>query len=94
MPSLILSPKELDTQSKIKISKWIDVESEECRALDDNYALTKKMIRMLYEKEPAYLFTDQRGYLWGMGEDGRYYPFHFEYQGKLIGYRLSKKAAN
>jgi hypothetical protein len=88
------SPKELDEQSKIRIDRWIDVESTECKELDDNYALTKKMIRMLHDKEPAYLFTDTHGRLWGRGEDNSFYPFHFEYGKKLIGYRLSKKAAN
>lgn len=88
------APKELDAQSKIKIDRWVDVDSEECKELDDNYALTKKMIRMLHDKEPAYLFTDSLGRLFGKGVDGLYYPFHFESYGKLIGYRLAKKAAN
>jgi hypothetical protein len=91
---MIPAPKDLDAQSKIMIDEWIDVDSDEVRSMDDNYALTKKMIRMLHDKEPAYLFTDSLGRLFGKGEDGFYYPFHFEYGKKLIGYRLSTKAAN
>lgn len=88
------SPKELDSQSKILIDEWLDVDSQRCKDIDDDYALTKKMIRMLHDKEPQYLSTDQNGRLWGRGEDGYYYPFHFEHNKKLIGLRLSKKAAN
>jgi hypothetical protein len=88
------SPQELDAQSKIQISRWIDIESQECREIDENYSFTKQMIRTLHDQEPQYLFTDQNGRLWGKGVDQRYYPFHMEYKGKLIGYRLSKKASN
>lgn len=88
------SPPELDKQSKIKIDRWLDVDSSECRELDNNYVFTKKIIRQLYDQEPAYLFTDQNGRLWGRGENNAYYPFHFTSFGKNIGYRLSKKAAN
>ncbi len=94
MINIYPTPSELDAQSKIKISRWIDVESAECKKIDDNYALTKRIIRMLYEQEPAYLFTDQNGRLWGRGEDNLFYPYHFTYGKKFIGFRLSKKAAN
>lgn len=87
------SPKELDAQSKIQIFKWIEFESEECKGIDDNYALTKKMIKLGFQ-EPAYFFTDSLGRIFGRGIDNYFYPFHFEYKGKLIGYRLSKKAVN
>ncbi len=90
----MLTPNQLDAQSKIQVDRWVEVESDECRTLDDNYSLTKKMIHMLHDKKPAYLFTDSLGRLFGKGTDGLFYPFHFEYNGKLIGYRLSKKAAN
>ncbi len=90
----MLTPNQLDAQSKIQVDRWVEVESDECRTLDDNYSLTKKMIRKLYEEQPAYLFTDSLGRLFGKGVDGLYYPFHFESYGKLIGYRLAKKAAN
>lgn len=87
------SPRELDAQSKIKIDRWIDIDSEEWRELDDDPGLTKKFLKLGF-KEPAYFFTDSDGRVWGKGEDGRYYPFHFRKWAKNIGYRLPKKAAN
>lgn len=87
------APKELDAQSKIKVDRWIDVDSEEWRELDDDPALTKRMIKLGFQK-PEYFFADTMGRIWGKGEDGRYYPFHFTSYGKNIGYRLPKKAAN
>lgn len=94
MFELILTPNQLDLQSKIVINRWLDVDSAECREIDDNYSLTKKMIKMLHETEPKYLFTDTLGRLWGKGEDGYCYPFHFNYGKELVGYRISRKASN
>ena len=88
-----LSPKELDSQSKIRIDRWIELDSEECRSLDDNYAFTKQCLKLGLE-EPAMLAFDSSGRIWGRGVDNVFYPFHMEYKGQLIGYRLSKKAAN
>ena len=88
-----LTPHQLDLQSKIKIDKWLDIDSDEVRNLDDNYAFTKKCIKLGFQ-EPAYMFTDTNGRIWGKGTDGLYYPFHFNRGKILIGYRLSKKAAN
>ena len=87
------SPKELDAQSAIKIDRWIAIDSEEWKELDDNPALTKKFLRLGFQ-EPAYLFTDTLGRVWGRGENGKYYPFHFNKGKTLIGYRLPQKAAN
>lgn len=87
------SPRELDAQAVIKVDAWVDLDSERLREVDDDPALTKKWIRMLM-KEPAYLFTDSDGRVWGKGEDGIYYPYHVEYGKKLYGVRISKKAAN
>jgi hypothetical protein len=87
----MLTPKELDDQCKIKIDKWIDLYSEECRELDSDYQLTLKWFKILQGET---LFTDRDGRLWGRGKDGYLYPFHFEYGKKLIGYRISARAAN
>jgi hypothetical protein len=87
------SPQELDRQAKIIVDEWLEVESDLCRQMDDNYLLTKKIIKLGFQ-EPAYLFADSNGRLWGRGEDDHYYPFHFIVEDKVIGYRLSKKAAN
>lgn len=86
-------PKELDAQSKIKIDRWVDIDSEEWRDLDDDPGLTKRLIKIGFQK-PEYFFTDSLGRIWGRGEDGFFYPFHFSSYGKNIGYRLPKKAAN
>lgn len=91
---MIPSPKELDAQSRVKIDKWIDLDSEECRELDENYKETKRWYRLL-SVEPAYLQTDSDGRIWGRSEkEGVWFPFHFDRYGKNYGYRLSKRAAN
>jgi hypothetical protein len=88
-----LTPKQLDKQSKVKIDRWIEVGSEEWRMMDDNTDFTNKCIRLGFQK-PPFLFTDSMGRIWGKGSQEGYYPFHFEYGKQLIGYRMSKKAAN
>jgi hypothetical protein len=88
------SPQELDTQSAVKIDRWIEVGSEEWREMDDTPDFTKKILRLgLHHPEP-FLFTDMLGRIWGKGEGGKFYPFHFEYGKKLIGYRISALALN
>lgn len=87
------SPKELDAQALIKVDAWVDLDSERWREIDDDPALTRKWLKLLM-KEPAYLFTDSDGRVWGKGENGIYYPYHTEYGKKLYGVRISKKAAN
>ena len=87
------SPKKLDAQALIRVDRWLDVHSSECRELDTNHWLTLKFIKLGFE-EPAYLAVDLDGRIWGKGVNGIYYPFHFTYFGKNIGYRLAKKAAN
>jgi hypothetical protein len=87
------SPAELDTQTKIKVNRWIEVGSEEWRMLDETPEFTKKIIALGF-KEPAYLFTDANGRIWGKGEDGFFYPFHFKQGSTVIGYRLTKRAVN
>ena len=87
------SPAELDAQSKIKIDRWIDIDSEEWRDLDDDPGLTKKFLKIGF-KEPAFFFTDTHGRVWGKGENGFYYPYHFNRGKTLIGYRIPTKAAN
>lgn len=89
----MLSPAYLDSQSKVAISRWVDVDSEECRDIDDDYAFTKKILKNGFA-DPPFLFTDRLGRIWGKGNAGEFWPLHFEYGSKLIGYRLSKKAAN
>jgi len=88
----MLNPQELDSQSVIKIDRWIDIESEECKNLDENYSLSKKWMKMLMESN--YLKSDSLGRLWCHSENGNFFPYHFEVGTKLYGFRLSKVAAN
>lgn len=61
----MLSVQQLDAQSPVKIDKWLDVESEECRDKDSDHALTKKWIKMLMSGDDPQLFTDNFGRIWG-----------------------------
>ncbi len=90
-----MTPNELDKQSPIIIDKWVDIDSSECKDLDDNPSFTKKIICLGFQ-EPAFLFTDSKGRVWGKPKhDGeQYFPLHMEIGKKKIGYRISKKAAN
>lgn len=88
-----MTPKELDFQSEVKINRWIDIDSEECKLLDDNIEFTKKVLKIGFGKEPFFIL-DKEGRIWGKSDNGKYYPFHFEYGKQLIGYRISKKASN
>lgn len=89
-----MNAKELDAQNIIKIDEWVDIDSERWREVDDDPSLTKRIIRLGFEK-PPFLFLDSLGRLWGKSkETERYFPFHLEYGKKLIGFRIAKKAAN
>jgi hypothetical protein len=88
-----MTPKELDAQSPIKIDRWVDVSSAECKELDDTYAFTKKCIAI--GMEDKWMFVDSLGRIWGKSSDSTTcFPFHFEHGKQLIGYRLSTRAAN
>lgn len=87
------SPKELDAQSLVQLDGWVDLDSERWREVDSDPGLTKKWLHMLM-REPAYLFTDTNGRVWGRGENGVYYPYHLEYGKKKFGIRMPKKAAS
>lgn len=88
------SPQKLDEQATVKIERWIDVGSEEWKEMDDNPSFTKKCIRLGLHEQPAFLFTDALGRIWGKGENGTYYPFHLEHGKKLYGLRIAVLAAN
>lgn len=88
-----MNAKELEAQSPVKIDRWVDVYSEECRMMDDTYDFTKKIMRLGFED--GWMFTDSEGRIWGKDKTGGpCFPFHFEYGNQLIGYRISKRAAN
>ncbi len=86
------TPKQLDTQCKVKIDRWIDLYSSECRDMDSDHQTAVKWYKMCLGDTGLFLDTDGR--IWGRGKDGYFYPYHFEYGKKLFGYRVSAKAAN
>jgi hypothetical protein len=86
------TPTQLDQQSKVKVDKWLDLDSEECKDKDPDMPFTKKCLRI--GAEDKFLLVDSLGRIWGKGDGGRYYPFHFEYGKKIYGYRLATTAAN
>ncbi len=90
MESKLPSPKSLDTQSKIKIDRWVEIDSEECSNLDPDVKLARGWVKKFLGD---FLFTDNDGRIWGESDNG-YYPLHFEVGTRLYGYRISKKAAN
>jgi len=88
-----ISPSELDKQSPIKIDKWLNIDSEECREKDPDHSLTKKWLRIGLEDK--FLFTDSQGRLWGRGkQSNQYFPYHFNVGEKLYGFRLAATAVN
>lgn len=87
-----LSPNELDKQSEIKIVKWLDIGSEECKDNDPDVALAKKWLKM--GAEDKFLFVDRLGRIWGRASSGSFFPYHFNVGDKNYGYRLAINAAN
>ena len=83
MNRLPLSHEELTKQSPVKIDKWLDIDSEECKDKDPDIALTKKWLKIGFEDK--FLFTDEQGCIWGRGKEGRFFPYHFDYGKKLYG---------
>lgn len=74
----VMTPEQLDAQSAIKIDKWVDLESEDAKLMDDNRDLTKKMLRIGFEE--GVMITDSDGRVWGHDpKGGPWFPFHFEY---------------
>ena len=97
----IMSPAELDKQSPVRISRWLDIDSSELKEIDDDRKFTKKIILMGFEEQPgspAWMYTDAQGRIFGWNPknpDAPHYPLHFTApSGELIGYKISKKAAN
>lgn len=88
-----MTPAELDQQSPVKIDHWIDWNSEESKTLDNARAATKQMIRAGFLK--GMMIFDTNGRIWGLNDlDNKFYPLHFKNGDRLIGYRMSEKAAN
>lgn len=91
-----LTPKQLDAQCTVFISRWVDIDSDEIKRIDDDLEFTKRCLRMGLQ-EPPFFFLDSDGRVFGRDSKDPtkpYYPFHFEYKSQLIGVRVSKRAAN
>lgn len=92
----MMSPKELDVQSVVHIDEWVELGSQRCKELDHEPHLTEYMLRVGF-REPAFLFTDALGRIWGKGgayTPERYYPFHITVGEKHYGFLMSAKAIN
>lgn len=88
-----LTPAQLDAQCAVHIDEWVDIDSERAKDIDPDHALARKWLKMGVEAN--FLKVDSNGRLWGKGKDGeRWFPLHFEYGKKLVGYRISAKAVN
>ncbi len=98
----VLKPDLLDRQSPVKVNRWIDIDSDECKELDQDRKFTKKILLMGFQDngpdDPAWMYVDGLGRVWGKdprNPSSQHYPLHFETaRGELIGYRIVKKAAN
>jgi hypothetical protein len=88
----MLSPKELDLQCKVSIDRWVDLNSEEAKRLDPKHKETLHWFKVC--QGPGGLMLDNLGRIFGKGAEGRYYPYHINVDGKLIGFRISAKALN
>lgn len=87
-----LTTEQLDKQSSIYLDGWLDLDSQEYKNKDDNPAFTRKCLRI--GMEDGFMFTDSLGRVWGKGNNGTYYPFHFDYGRKKYGFRIAKQASN
>lgn len=88
-----MTPAQLDAQCPVKIDRWVDVHSDECKVIDDDlHWFTLKCMKIGFED--GWMFTDSLGRLWGKGKDNKLFPYHTEYGKELVGYRISARAAN
>jgi hypothetical protein len=93
IPSIHLTPQQLNAQCPVKIDEWIDVYSQRAREIDDMYDITIKWLKIAVESNM--IFIDSLGRLWAqIDQVGIYAPYHIEYGHKLVGYRVSARAAN
>lgn len=88
-----MTPTELDSQSPVKVDRWIDFNSEESKTLDTARVVTKQAIRIGFSR--GIMMFDTFGRVWGLNdEDKKFYPLHFKKGDQVIGYRMSERAAN
>jgi hypothetical protein len=92
LSKLRIKVDELDKQSPVKIDKWLDLNSEECKQKDPDPLLTKKWLKI--GAEAGFLFVDSLGRIWGRGKDNIFYPYHFDIGNKNYGFRLANMAVS
>lgn len=73
----------------IKIDRWLDIESEEFKKLDDASSIRQFMLRGL---KCEAIKPDNNGNLYT--NDNLRNPLHDKIDGELIGYKWSAKASN
>ena len=91
IPQCPLSPKQLDTQCHLHMEEWLDIDSPKAKEMDTYYFVTKKWLAI--GVEAGMMFLDAQGRVWGNGGAG-WFPYHFEANGKLYGYKVCTRAAN
>lgn len=88
-----ISPQQLVAQSEVKIDRWIDWRSDEAKRIDDMRDFSAHILHLGEDGKTLTIASD--GSVWGYDKErSRFWPLHFEYRGKLIGYRFAAKAAN
>lgn len=90
---LPLTSSALLAQTHVRIDRWVDINSEECADLDPDMELTHRILKI--GVEAGVMGVDGQGRIWGRGPNAeKYYPLHFEWGKKLIGYRFASTADN
>ena len=88
-----MSPEQLDTQSPVKIDRWIDIDSKECKMIDEFHSFFKETLTWAFNSN--LMFLDSLGRIWGnKPNSSQKFPIHFEHGKQLIGYRITKRASN
>lgn len=74
--------------NKITVTRWVDLESEECKSLE-YYSYIKKVVDSGLKFK--IITSDSNGHLFMDGGDT---PIHADIKGELVGIKFSKTAAN
>lgn len=92
IPKAPLSPAQLDAQGRVQITEWVDINSPKAQELDDDPVLSVKWL--VLGVQSGFICIDTMGRLWGAGDHGSYYPYHFQHGTNLYGYKVSTRASN
>jgi hypothetical protein len=91
----MLKSSEVEKKSIVKINRWVDVDSKEFKEMSSpaEIILTKKVVKAISFKDSG-ISTDELGRIWSKNEDGSFWPLHSEIGKEIIGFKVSKMAAN